>query len=119
MRDFLIDIYSDKDIPQILDLLNRVFSKQQHFGLHRDEGWWDWKYNQNIFGKAIIIVAKNSQEEIIGLRALWPWELTYKGQIIKAYQPVDTVVAPEYQHKGLFNNMNRMAVEEAKKENVG
>ncbi len=112
-----IRLYKKEDIPHIVNLLNEVFKKQQYFDLTRDVNWWNWKYETNVFGKSIIVVAEDNSK-IIGARCLWPWEFCCRGEIIKAYQPVDTVVHPDYQGQGIFKKMNIYAVDFAIKDDA-
>ena len=92
--------------------MDEVFSKQQYFASTRSRESWNWKYEKNVFGKPIHIVA-TSDERIVGFRSFWPWELVCRGQALKAYQPVDTVVHPDYQGQGLFARMNTITVKKA------
>lgn len=108
---------SPADTDQILALMDEVFSKQQYFASTRSRESWNWKYEKNVFGKPIHIVA-TSDERIVGFRSFWPWELVCRGQVLKAYQPVDTVVHPDYQGKGLFTRLTVKAVELAMKINT-
>ena len=103
---------SPADTDQILALMDEVFSKQQYFASTRSRESWNWKYEKNVFGKPIHILA-TYDERIVGFRSFWPWELACRGQVLKAYQPVDTVVHPDYQGQGLFARMNTIAVKKA------
>lgn len=103
---------SPADTDQILALMEAVFSKQQYFASTRSRESWNWKYEKNVFGKPIHIVA-TSDERIVGFRSFWPWEFVCRGQILKAYQPVDTVVHPDYQGQGLFTKLTVKALNQA------
>jgi len=103
---------SSTDRDQILYLMDEVFSKQQYFASTRSRESWNWKYEKNVFGKPIHIVA-TSDERIVGFRSFWPWEFVSRGQILKAYQPVDTVVHPDYQGQGLFTKLTVKALKQA------
>jgi GNAT superfamily N-acetyltransferase len=105
---------SPADTDQILSLMDDVFSAQQYFASTRSRESWNWKYEKNVFGKPIHIVA-TSDERIVGFRSFWPWEFICRGQVLKAYQPVDTVVHPDYQGQGLFTKLTAKAVEQAMK----
>ena len=97
--------YSERDIEQIVALNQRVFSEQEHFDITRDEKWFRWKNIDNPFGKSIVIVAENENGEIIGSRIFWPWKFKIRMSEFIAYQPIDAVVDPKYQGKGLFYTM--------------
>ena len=88
----------------VLDLLNRVFSVHQHFNWKRDEKFWHWKYESNIFGKTIVCVIENNNE-IIGCDTLWPWKFTARGEVFKVYQPCDTVIHPAHQGRGFYSHL--------------
>jgi len=105
--------YTEDDKEQILNLLNYTFSKQEYFANSRTLEWWNWKYEQNVFGKSIIVVAEHDNR-IVGTRIMWAWEFVLADTTLKAYMPVDTVVHPEYQGKGLFLSMAREAMQISK-----
>ena len=104
--------YIEDDKEQILDLLNYIFSKQEYFAKSRTLEWWNWKYERNVFGKSIIMIAEDN-DRVVGARIFWAWEFVCRGQILKAYQPVDTVVHPDYQGQGLFTKLTVKALNQA------
>lgn len=104
--------YIEDDKEQILDLLNYIFSKQEYFANSRTLEWWNWKYERNVFGKSIIMIAED-KDRVVGARIFWAWEFVCRGQILKAYQPVDTVVHPDYQGQGLFTKLTVKALNQA------
>ncbi len=108
---------SEKDKPEILELLQKVFSRQEHFKLQRNADWWSWKYEKSVFGTPIATIARTTGGNIVGARFFWPWQLQLNGRILKAFQPVDTVVEPSYRGKGLFRKMTELALKEAKQHN--
>ena len=109
--DISIRLATDRDKPQILQLLHTVFDEQQHFDWKRDEKYLQWKYDSNIFGKTHLHIAEYNGE-IVSSCALWPWNFICRGEVVKAYQPCDTMVHPEYQGKGIFSkvNLNRISL---------
>ena len=104
--------YIEDDKEQILDLLNYIFSKQEYFANSRTLEWWNWKYERNVFGKSIIMIAEDN-DRVVGARIFWAWEFVCRGQILKAYQPVDTVVHADYQGQGLFTKLTVKALKQA------
>jgi len=102
----------DSDKEQIIDLIEFVFSEQEYYANNRTLEWWNWKYERSPFGDSIIIVAEHN-EKIVGVRAFWPWEFACRGQVLKAYQPVDTVVHPDCQGQGLFTKLTVKALKQA------
>lgn len=106
-----IRAYENKDKLQILELLNRNFNKQEHMKLNRDIEWWEWKYEKNIFGKPIIYIAEHNGK-IIGVRPFWPWKLTIGDKKLNCFQPIDSVVDPEYRGIGIFTILTKTILKE-------
>ncbi len=111
VNNILIREYRNEDKNQVLDLLNRNFEKQQHLSIIRDNEWWEWKYEKNIFGKPIIYVAESSKN-IIAVRPLWPWRLNIRGKELSCFQPLDSVVDEGFRGKGLFSEITRKVINE-------
>lgn len=109
--------YNEQDIDQIINLNQTVFSQQEHFALNRDRNWFEWKNLKNPFGESIITVAENEDKEIVGSRVFWAWKFKIRINEFLAYQPIDTVVNPKYQGKGLFYKMNKEALNIAVRKN--
>lgn len=112
--DLIIREYSNDDIVNILELLNKNLKGQQHLNIKRDVNWWNWKYENNIFGKPIITVAEY-KGKIIACRPFWPWRLNIRGKIINCYQPVDSVVDKDFRGKGLFTKLTSNSLLEVSK----
>lgn len=102
---------SDKDA--VLTLLNNVFDEQQRSSTLRGDRYWDWKFNDNPYGKPFLIVFE-IRDKIVGVANLWPWEFTCRGQTIKALQPSDAAVMQEYRGNGLFKKSRLYAIDLAK-----
>ena len=107
--NIIIREYKESDKNQVLELLNRNFEKQQHLKVNRNENWWKWKYEDNIFGKPIIYVATHN-EKIIGVRPFWPWKLNIRMKEFNCFQPIDSVVDNEYRGLGIFTRMTKKAI---------
>jgi GNAT superfamily N-acetyltransferase len=103
--------FTETDIPQVLDLLNRCFPTRHTVD------WWLWKYQKNVFGKSIILVAE-VEKRIVGLRGFWRWDLLYKGDILKAVQSVDTCVDAAYRRRGIFTELVEEALRIAKSQGI-
>ena len=65
----------------------------------------------------IIIVSENENKEIVGSRIFWAWKFKIRMNEFLAYQPIDTVVNPNYQGKGLFYKMTKKALDIALEKN--
>lgn len=103
---------NEEDQEQVLTLLNNVFNEQARTATKRDHRYWDWKFRENPFGPSILTVG-DSGGKIVGVDNLWPWEFCYKGRVIKAIQPCDTVVHANYRGNGLFKKMRKYGLTEA------
>jgi len=99
--------FEHKDTNSLIELLEIVYRKS--FTID----WWNWKYNQNPMGESVILVAENNGK-IVGLRSFWKYDLMYRSNLLKAYQPVDTVVHEKYRGQGLFTKLTTAAINEAK-----
>lgn len=102
---------------KILSLLNEVFEPQQYFAWKRDESYWKWKYDSNVFGTPIIQVVEHNNT-IIASDTLWPWKFSCRGHILKVYQPCDTVVHKDYRGKDLFSRLVKSRIDKLKRENA-
>ncbi len=105
MDELTISLADSGDKKGTLLLLNTVFKSQQASSKNRNEDLWTWKYEKNVFGKGKVVIIKKSGD-IIAAGALWPWKFVCRGVVLKAYQPCDTVVHPNYQGIGLFSMLN-------------
>lgn len=108
---------SEKDKENILELLNNTFSEKQRTSRLRSEDYWNWKFNDSPFGKAILTVVEISNR-IIAVNNLWPWEFNIRGSVIKALQPCDSVVHTDYRGKGLFKMMRFHGLEIARTQDI-
>ncbi|MCJ7448024.1 MAG: GNAT family N-acetyltransferase [Bacteroidales bacterium] len=111
-----IRLAGENDKDNILHLLNNVFMNQQRSDVLRGDQYWKWKFTMSPFGKSVLTVAE-SDNEIIGVDNLWPWEFNVRGEVYKAYQPCDSVVHPGARGKSLFKNMRLHGLEVIRKDN--
>lgn len=111
-----IRLAGENDKDNILNLLNNVFKDQQRSDTLRGDQYWQWKFILSPFGKSIITVAE-SDNEIIGVDNLWPWEFNIRGAVYKAYQPCDSVIHPGARGKGLFRKMRLYGLEVIREDN--
>jgi len=111
--DLNIRFAEDKDKDEIIYLLNDSFSDIQRTSQQRGEGYWNWKFRDNPFGKAILTVAEINNR-IIAINNLWPWEFNIRGSVLKALQPCDSVVHKDFRGKGIFKMMRIHGLEIAR-----
>jgi GNAT superfamily N-acetyltransferase len=74
--------------------------------------FWDWKYIQNPVAHAdpeVIVALDNGR--IVGARPFRLAQMRLGNQKVSAAQHTDTMVHPEYQGKGIFNQMGQFSME--------
>lgn len=104
----------DSDIPKIISLLKISLGESL---IPKSVDLWNWKHLQNPYGKSSVLLAIEGGE-IIGVRAFLRWEFVVEGKILKACRAVDTAVHPDFQGKGIFNQLTLSLIEEIKEEGV-
>ncbi|MDT0677468.1 GNAT family N-acetyltransferase [Autumnicola musiva] len=102
------------DIPAIISVLKISLGEDQ---LAVSEEVWNFKHEDNPFGKSIVFVAEEN-EKIIGVRAFMRWNWKNENQVYKACRAVDTATHPEHRGKGIFKKLTLKAVEAAREEGV-
>jgi len=78
---------------------------------------WEWKYVHNPFAQRDpeVVVALD-RGRVVGARPLLDAQLWINDRKVKAAQPCDTMVHPEYRRKALFSKMNEIANAHSKAE---
>ena len=109
-----ITLANTSDIPQIVALLKISLGEKL---MPKSEAYWNWKHEQNPFGKSKVFIAKENNE-IIGVRAFMRWSWEHELHQIQAVRAVDTSTHPSFQGKGIFTKLTMAAVEACKKEGV-
>lgn len=96
-------------MEKICKFLNRVFE-----GNRWTERKLIWKYKKNPAGIALILT-KEDKENIIGFRALVPWQfiINKREQII--YQFCEASTHPEYRGKHIFSELTKEAMKKSGK----
>lgn len=103
---------TDSDRKRVLDLLNGVFSGQQRSVKLRDAAYWTWKFRSSVYGDSLLTVAE-ADERLVGVDHLWPWQFRLGGSVIRAVQPCDAAVDPEFRGMGVFKRMRKHGLTEA------
>lgn len=98
------------DVSEIVSVLKASLGEAD---LPLSEEIWDYKHNQNPFGKSLVLVAVE-EEKIIGVRAFMRWDWNLKGKVFHTNRAVDTATHPDHQGKGIFKKLTLKAVELAK-----
>lgn len=82
------------------------------FGHTMSAEHWDWKYLQNTLISSdpeVIVAIENGK--IIGARPFLIAEMWLGNKKVKTAQHCDTMVHPDYQGRGIFNQMGKFAIQ--------
>jgi hypothetical protein len=80
LKSIKIRPYKESEKHQVIDLLNTVFQPQEYFSNERSSEWWNWKYERNVFGKSIIIIAEDN-DRVVGARIFWAWNFSVEEKL--------------------------------------
>lgn len=103
------------DLPEMISLLKKSLGEGL---IPKSEEYFQWKHNQNPFGKSKILLAKEDGK-IVGLRAFMKWKWKDANHTITAVRAVDTATDPAFQGRGIFKKLTLQAVDECKDEGCG
>ena len=94
---------TEKQKSDFLEVFNHVF--------HEDKGldWFKWKYQDNIYGDSVIVIAYDKAMPI-GIRSFWRNDINGR----ESYQPCDTALYIEYRKIGIFPEMSKLALEQTR-----
>jgi len=119
MKDYTVRIADVSDKKRVLQLLDDVFNKQQRSAANtRDNEFWNWKFEDNVFGKAIIHIIESQNQELLAVGSMWPWQFQSGVKLLNAYQMCDTVVSEKARGLGLFRVLNMNRIKYAKENEV-
>ncbi len=107
----IIRKYSPDDLPDVLEVLRSALGETAL--LKRTPELWNWKHEDNPFGKSLVVVAEVGGE-LAGVRAMMRWDLlTTSGQTLRCLRPVDTATHPKFERRGIFKQLTLAAIEQA------
>mgnify|MGYP000865088222 CR=1 FL=1 len=112
-EEFIYRLSKDNDTTAIVELLKICLGDNDN----RTNEYWEWKHNNNPFGKSFVMLAFD-KDLLIGVRSFMRWEWSKKSYIYKCVRCVDTVVHPNYRRRGLFSIMTLKGLEIMKNEGV-
>jgi len=94
----------------LVSVLARVFQDDA-----QDDEWFLWKHHGNPWGPSIVTYAiDDSTGEVVAVRALWRWQLVWRGRGYTAFQPCDTATLRDHQRRGLFTGLTELALAQAR-----
>ena len=98
MTDISIKDFSLNHKLSILKLFKKSFNKQL------SEEFWNWRFENNPFGKAIIKIALADQQ-VVGQYLLHPIPLKYQNNNFKSLFSMTTMTDPEFSGRGIMTNL--------------
>jgi hypothetical protein len=106
--DLVVRAANEGDRRGILDLLARTLGWSSD---ERDDDFFAWKHEQNIFGPSPAWVAQDG-DRLAGFRTFLRWEFELSGATIRAVRAVDTSTDRRYQRRGVFRRLTLHALYE-------
>jgi GNAT superfamily N-acetyltransferase len=86
---------------------------------HRYEAFFDWKHEQNPFGRSPSWVALDDGA-VVGFRTFMRWvHRAPWGELLPAVRAVDTATRPSHQGRGIFRQLTLQALDDLRAEGVG
>lgn len=89
---------------------------EESFGKPINDEFWRWRYLDNPFNSQPLIDLMWDGDVLAGHYALWPFEMSYKGNIVEAAMSMTTMTKPSYSGLGIFTTLARKSYERANDE---
>ena len=86
----------EDEFPLLIELFNRMFRKQKNVRT------FQWKYLDNPHGKAVVWVATDPDDRIVGSLAFVPRKMRIDGREVLTLLASDGMVFEAWQRKGIF-----------------
>ncbi len=113
-KNIEISLLQDTDIDDVIRFYNSIYKS------NRTRDKFDWEFKDAAAGKAIYVIAKDSDTKIIvGTQCAIPIELiATRGKSILTAKSEDTLVDPAYRGLNIFENMYKLLFEECRKSGI-
>lgn len=115
MTELNILPYRSDQADAIVELMNVALGRTDE--VTRDVAYWRWKHELNPFGTSLVLLGE-LDGRLVGMRSFLRWRLSCGDQMLEAAKPVDTVTHPDYQRRGIFSQLTRAAIEQAREHQV-
>lgn len=96
------------DTPEIIEVLKSALGESL---MPKSIGYWQWKHEQNPFGKSPVLIAE-IDGKIVGVRAFLPWAWQENKKEWKSVRAVDTAVLPDFQGMGIFSKLTKRMLDD-------
>ena len=103
--------FKESDLYSYKKVFSNVFSKPV------DDNYFNWKHFKNpnnVNGEALIYLAMNEKDEIVGSNAFFPAKFVFQEKQHIVVQSGDTLVLKEYRNQGIFKEIMRFAIKDLK-----
>lgn len=109
-----VEIAGEGDHAGVLSLLRDSFGSKQRISAGAfSKEFWDWKFENSPYGRAIVQVIK-SRGEVIATGSLWPFSFAHGGEIVRAFETCNVAVDANFRRQGLFTTLLDARVELAR-----
>ena len=105
---------NEKDMEEIFSLRRDAFGKMEKDKL--EPRFWRWQFIDGPAGKALIHIVED-KGKVVGHFADLPRWFSFYGKVVHGTLSVDIMVHPDYRRRGVFQAMERYAIQRVKDEN--
>ncbi|MCA0986859.1 GNAT family N-acetyltransferase [Guptibacillus algicola] len=109
--DIIYRLYKDSDFTEYVKLYLKVFKK------NISKQYFDWKFRSES-NPAYIFCAFNSEGDMVAARVILLTDIMCNGETIKGAQSVDSMVDSDYRGRGIYKNLNILAIDVIEKLDV-
>ena len=113
-KEWFVSDFNMSEIDKLVKLI-----KSEYSGIVSSRRYIKWQYYDNPAGKAIIKIAKNIRDEIIGIYAVIPYLYIKNQKEILGSLSVNTLTHKDYRGLGIFQTLAKEVFVECKKRGVG
>ena len=94
---------SEQEKKEILELSMKTFGKCEL----TNPNYFDWQYQQNPKGDAIIITVKDQDKDnaIVGVNAFLPMDFILNQKQVNCFLSCNSIIDPDYRGKGIFTQL--------------
>ncbi|MCH7560452.1 MAG: GNAT family N-acetyltransferase [Thaumarchaeota archaeon] len=86
---------------QILKIIQKVFPNSEF----ATSEYFDWQYRDGPHGPAKILLAKDDDENIIGVESILPMKLIIDGKDVVSSLSCNSIVDPNFRNQGIFSKL--------------
>jgi GNAT superfamily N-acetyltransferase len=89
------------------DRLPLIELKEAAFGTPIDRNRWEWQYMNSPFSTDIRVFVAECGNELAGSTTRLPFDIRRRGETVRAYFSVDSMVHPRYRRRGIMKSLYR------------